>query len=230
MLFRSPEDEKIRVAYLECGHALVACSLPHTDPVHKISIIPRGLGALGYTMQRPEDDRSLATQSELHQRICVLLGGIAAEQIVFKETSTGAQNDLQRATDIARRMVTEFGMSQKLGRVYYSEARRSPFLGTPAPGDAVHSEDTIREIDLEVRRLIDESATSALDILNERREVLEHMTKELLEIEVMDAAHLKRILDEHKTGPQLVPGTSAQTTAETTSESGASGMRDASEA
>ena len=225
-----PEDEKIRVAYHECGHALVACSLPHTDPVHKISIIPRGLGALGYTMQRPEDDRSLATQTDLHHRICVLLGGIAAEQIIFKETSTGAQNDLQRATDIARRMVTEFGMSQKLGRVYYSEARRSPFLGTPAPGDAVHSEDTVREIDLEVRRLIDESATIAVDILNERREVLEHMTKELLEIEVMDAVHLKRILDEHKTGPQLVPGTSAQTTADSTSESGASGLRDVSEA
>lgn len=121
-------------------------------------------------------------------------------------------------------------MSQKLGRVYYSEARRSPFLGTPAPGDAVHSEDTVREIDLEVRRLIDESATISLDILNERREVLEHMTKELLEIEVMDAAHLKRILDEHKTGPQLVPCTSAQTVTESTTESGAATMRDASEA
>ncbi|MFM9965585.1 MAG: ATP-dependent zinc metalloprotease FtsH [Planctomycetaceae bacterium] len=225
-----PEDEKIRVAYHESGHALVACSLPHTDPVHKISIIPRGLGALGYTMQRPEDDRSLATQTELHHRICVLLGGIAAEQIVFKETSTGAQNDLQRATDIARRMVTEFGMSQKLGRVYYSEARRSPFLGAPTPGDAVHSEDTVREIDLEVRRLIDESATIAVDILTERRAVLEHMTKDLLEIEVMDADHLKRILDEHKTGPQLVPGTSAQTSVELPSESIASGLRDVSEA
>jgi cell division protease FtsH len=205
-----PEDEKIRVAYHECGHALVACSLPHTDPVHKISIIPRGLGALGYTMQRPEDDRQLLTQSELSHRICVLLGGIAAEQIIFKETSTGAQNDLQRATDIARRMVTEFGMSGKLGRVHYSDARRSPFLGTTASAEAVHSEDTIREIDLEVRRIIDEEATAALDILNERLEILEHMTKELLEIEVMDADHLKRILDAHKTGPQLVPGTSAQ--------------------
>ena len=160
----------------------------------------------------------------------MLLGGIAAEQIVFKETSTGAQNDLQRATDIARRMVTEFGMSQKLGRVYYSESRRSPFLGAPTLSDSVHSEDTVREIDLDVRRLIDECATSALDILNERREVLEHMTKELLEIEVMDAVHLKRILDEHKTGPQLVPGTSAQTASESMAESGTSGLRDVSEA
>ncbi len=224
-----PEDEKIRVAYHECGHALVACSLPHTDPVHKISIIPRGLGALGYTMQRPEGDRSLATQTELHHRICVLLGGIAAEQIIFKETSTGAQNDLQRATDIARRMVTEFGMSQKLGRVYYSEARRSPFLGGGTPSDAVHSEDTVREIDLEVRRLIDESATIALDILNERREVLEHMTKELLEIEVMDADHLKRILDEHKTGPQLVPGTFAQTNSDPSTDGSSPSLREAAE-
>lgn len=223
-----PEDEKIRVAYHECGHALVACSLPNTDPVHKISIIPRGLGALGYTMQRPEGDRQLVTQTELHNRICVLLGGIAAEQIIYKETSTGAQNDLQRATDIARRMITEFGMSPKLGRVYYSEARRSPFLGTATTADAVHSEDTVREIDLEVRRLIDESATAALDILNERRDVLEHMTKELLEIEVMDAVHLKRILDEHKTGPQLVPGTAAQAPTEPAAEPATPNLRETS--
>ena len=108
----------------------------------------------------------------------------------------------------------EFGMSLKLGRVYYSESRRSPFLGTTTGSDAVHSEDTVREIDLEVRRLIDESSQIALDILNERRDVLEHMTKDLLEVEVMDSDHLKRILDEHKTGPQLVPGTSAQISAE----------------
>ena len=226
-----PEDEKIRVAYHECGHALVACSLPHTDPVHKISIIPRGLGALGYTMQRPEDDRQLLTQTELYNRICVLLGGIAAEQIIFKETSTGAQNDLQRATDIARRMVTEFGMSGKLGRVYYSDVRRSPFLGTASSSEPVHSEDTIREIDLEVRRMIDEAANAALDILNGRLEVLEHMTKELLEIEVMDADHLKRILDAHITGPQLVPGTSAQPTAnDAVGESIPPALRDAADA
>ena len=120
------EEEKLRVAYHECGHALVACSLPNTDPVHKISIIPRGMGALGYTMSRPEDDRRLFTQSELQNKICVLLGGINAEEIVFKETSTGAQRDLQQASDIARSMVTEFGMSAKLGRVRYSERVRSP--------------------------------------------------------------------------------------------------------
>ncbi|MBX3437397.1 MAG: ATP-dependent zinc metalloprotease FtsH [Planctomycetaceae bacterium] len=203
------EEEKQRVAYHECGHALVACSLPHTDPVHKISIIPRGFGALGYTLQRPEDDRHLITQTELQNRICTLLGGIAAEDNVFQETSTGAQNDLERATDIARRMVTEFGMSPKLGRVNYRETHTSPFLGTAvqrSSGDA-HSEATRRDVDLEIKRIIDECMETARDVLRRRRPVLEHMTRELIEAEVMDAEQLQRILDQHKTGPQLKPGT-----------------------
>ncbi len=201
------EEEKLRVAYHECGHALVACSLPNTDPVHKISIIPRGMGALGYTMSRPEDDRRLFTQTELQNKICVLLGGINAEEIVFQETSTGAQRDLQQASDIARSMVTEFGMSAKLGRVRYSERVRSPFLGTDVPNDSVHSEETIREIDLEVRRIIDACGKTVLDILTNRRAVLEQMSRELLECEVMDASHLRTIIDQHKTVPQLSPGT-----------------------
>ncbi len=201
------EEEKLRVAYHECGHALVACSLPNTDPVHKISIIPRGLGALGYTMSRPEDDRRLFTQSELQHKICVLLGGINAEEIVFKETSTGAQRDLQQASDIARSMVTEFGMSAKLGRVRYSERARSQFLGADVPHDSVHSEETIREIDLEVKRIIDGCGKTVFEILTARRPVLEQMSRELLECEVMDAAHLRSIIDQHKTAPQLSPGT-----------------------
>ena len=206
------EEEKLRVAYHECGHALVACTLPHTDPVHKISIIPRGMGALGYTLQRPEEERQLIMQTELENRIAVLLGGIAAEEIVFSETSTGAQNDLQRATDIARRMVTEFGMSSKLGRVHYGEPRQPMFLGAPAySSEPQHSEDTIREIDLEVRRIIDETSKVSHDVLTNRRDVLDHMARELMEVEVMDAEHLKRILDEHQTGPQIKPGTYATT-------------------
>jgi cell division protease FtsH len=201
------EEEKLRVAYHECGHALVACSLPNTDPVHKISIIPRGMGALGYTMSRPEDDRRLFTQTELQNKICVLLGGITAEEIVFQETSTGAQRDLQQASDIARSMVTEFGMSMKLGRVRYSERVRSPFLGNDVPNDSVHSEETIREIDLEVRRIIDGCGKTVLEILTNRRAVLEQMSRELLECEVMDASHLRTIIDQHKTAPQLSPGT-----------------------
>jgi cell division protease FtsH len=201
------EEEKLRVAYHECGHALVACSLPNTDPVHKISIIPRGMGALGYTLSRPEDDRRLFTQSELQNKICVLLGGITAEEIVFTETSTGAQRDLQQASDIARAMVSEFGMSSKLGRVRYSERVRSPYLGTEVTGDSVHSEETIREIDLEIRRIMDECGKTVFEILTNRRPVLEQMSRELLECEVMDADHLRSIIDQHKTSPQLSPGT-----------------------
>ncbi len=203
------QDEKQRVAYHEMGHALVACSLPHVDPVHKVSIIPRGYGALGYTLQRPEEDRHLVTETELRNRICVLLGGIAAEELIYQETSTGAQNDLERATDIARRMVMEFGMSPKLGRVNYRESKRSPFLGTMSSGtaDYVHSEATLREIDLEVKRIVDECMATARETLAQRRAVLEHLTRELIEVEVMDAEQLQRILDQHRRGPQIKPGT-----------------------
>ena len=205
-----PEEVKQRVAWHEVGHALVACSLPHVDPVHKVSIIPRGLGALGYTLQRPEDDRQLITKTELQNRICVLLGGIAAEEIIYNENSTGASNDLQRATDFARRMITEFGMSEKLGRVHYSETRNSPFLGgSTAPVDHSHSEETIREIDLEVRRIIDAAYDTAHAVLSSRRNVMEHITRELLEKEVIDANQLQAILDQYLTGPQLKPGTFA---------------------
>jgi cell division protease FtsH len=207
------EDEKLRVAYHECGHALVACSLPHTDPVHKISIIPRGLGALGYTMHRPEEERHLKTQTELTNLICCLLGGIGAEEIIYQETSTGAQNDLQRATDIARRMVTEFGMSPKLGRVHYSESRSNPFLGGGASAEPIHSADTIREIDMEVKRILDECNQTVVDTLTARKVVLEQMTKELMEVEVMGSDHLKRILDEHHPGAQIMPGTQPKSVA-----------------
>jgi cell division protease FtsH len=211
-----PPDEKQRVAYHECGHALAACSLPNTDPVHKISIIPRGLAALGYTLQRPAGDRHLVTQSELENRICVLMGGIAAEEIIFQEVSTGAQNDLERATDIARRMVMEFGMSPRLGRVNYRDSGRLPF--TPSlyvPNQEYgHSEETLREIDLEVKRIIDQASATALDILTRRRAILEQMSKELFEKEVMDAEQIRRIIDEHTTAPQLAPGTAGSTAAQ----------------
>jgi cell division protease FtsH len=213
-------DEKQRVAYHECGHALVACTLPNTDPVHKISIIPRGFGALGYMLQRPTDDRHLITQTELRSKIAVLLGGICAEEIVFKETSTGPQNDLERATDLARRMVTEFGMSPKMGRMNYQVSHRSPFLGAISGGtDYVHSEATIREIDLEIKRIIDESINSVLELIKERRPILEQMAKDLMEMEVMDADHLEKILEQHRTGPQLKPGTYVENNAQSQSNS-----------
>ena len=206
-----PPDEKQRVAFHECGHALVACSLPNTDPVHKVSIIPRGLAALGYMRQTPSDDRHLITQSELESRVCVILGGITTEQIVYNEISTGAQNDLERATDIARRMVMEFGMSPKLGRVNYRDSGRNPLVPTAyaAPSEYTHSEQTLREIDLEVKRIIDHAAQTAFDILTGRREILDHMARELVEKEVMDAEQIHRIIDEHTTAPQIMAGTSA---------------------
>jgi cell division protease FtsH len=202
------DEEKRRIACHESGHALAACSLPNTDPVHKISIIPRGLGALGYMLQRPEDDKHIITQSELVNDICVLLGGIAAEEAVYQEVGTGARNDLERATYTARRMVTEYGMSPKMGRVNYGDSRRSPFLyGSSSPVDHGHAEQTMREIDLEVKRIIDECMETTREIMRTRRAVLDQITKELIEVEVMDAERLQKILDAHRTGPQLKPGT-----------------------
>ena len=204
------EDEKLRVAYHESGHALVAFSLPNTDPVHKVSIIPRGLAALGYTMQRPEGDRFLLTQSELESRIQVLLAGTMAEEMIFTDVSTGAQNDLERATEIARSMVMEYGMS-RLGRVNYRESNRSPFLAISGGEEKVrsHSEHTAREIDQEVRRIIDEGIERVKHILEVRREALEALTRKLIEVESIDAAELKRLIDENCRVPLVVPGTTA---------------------
>lgn len=206
------EEERLRVSYHECGHALVACSLPHTDPVHKVSIIPRGMG-LGYTLHFPADERQISTKIELFNRICCLLGGIAAEEVVFDDSSTGGQNDLQRATSIARRMVTEFGMSPKLGRMFYSETSRSAYLGGQSgPGEVMHSEQTIRDIDLEAKKLLDAALETALDIMTTRRAALDALAQDLLICETMDSDKLKQILDEYKTSPQLSPGTRTKRT------------------
>ncbi len=208
------EDEKQRVAYHESGHALVAYSLPNTDPVHKVSIIPRGLAALGYTMQRPDGDRYLMTQSELESRIQVLLAGTMAEEMIYEDISTGAQNDLERATSIARSMVMEYGMS-RMGRVNYRESNRSPFLAAAGGDESMrsHSERTAREIDEETKRIIDESLEKVRHILEVRREALVALTKLLIEVESVDASELKRIIDESSPGPVVVPGTLPQTRA-----------------
>ena len=159
-------DEKQRIAYHESAHALVAASLPNTDPVHKVSIIPRGLAALGYTMQRPEGDRYLLTQSELESRIQVLLAGTLAEEMIYGDVSTGAQNDLERATEIARSMVMDYGMS-RLGRASYRESRRSVFIAAQndLAGDRSHSEQTAREIDEEIKHILAEAQGKAGHIL-----------------------------------------------------------------
>jgi cell division protease FtsH len=204
------DDEKLRVAYHESGHALVAYCLPNTDPVHKVSIIPRGLAALGYTMQRPEGDRYLVTKSELESRIQVLLAGTVAEEIIYNDISSGAQNDLERASEIARSMVMEYGMS-RLGRICYRESSRSAFLATSGGEERARtfSETTAREIDLEVKRIVDEGIERTRRIVMSRKSALEALTRQLMETESVDADELRRIIEESSPGPMVVPGTDA---------------------
>jgi cell division protease FtsH len=218
------DDEKQRVAYHESAHALVAYSLPNTDPVHKVSIIPRGLAALGYTMQRPEGDRFLVTQSELESHIQVLLAGTIAEELVYDDISTGAQNDLERATAIARAMVTEYGMS-RMGRVNFRGAPRSAFLALSAAEDSyrTYSEQTAREIDDEVRRIIHEAIQKVRHILAQRRASLEALTLRLIEVESVDAGELRAIVERTSPGPLVVPGTAEPRRAIAAPELGESG-------
>jgi cell division protease FtsH len=203
-------DEKVRVAYHESGHALVAFSLPNTDPVHKVSIIPRGYAALGYTMQRPECDRYLMTQGELESRIQVLLAGTAAEEMIFEDISTGASNDLERSTEIARSMVMDYGMS-RLGRVTFRDNGGPAFLSGPSE-EKLHtmSEETAREIDREVSRIVDESLERVREILHTRRSALIALAERLMAVESVEAMELKEIIDENSTGPIVVPGTNTR--------------------
>ena len=186
--------EKKTVAYHESGHALVAELVPGADPVSKISIIPRGIAALGYTTQLPTEDRYLMTRSELLARIDVLLGGRVAEEIVFGDISTGAQNDLQRATEIARTMITQFGMSEKLGLATLEGPRHATFLMVPTQSPKEYSEETARLIDAEVKQILSEAHTKARDILLAHRAALEELAKLLLEKEVVDRPALQAIL------------------------------------
>jgi cell division protease FtsH len=182
--------ERRTVAYHELGHALTALSLPGADPVHKVSIIPRGVGALGYTIALPTEDRFLMTVEELENKMTVLLGGRAAEQLVFGEISTGAADDLVKATDIARSMVTRYGMEEKLGQVAL-ETQPGPYLGLPIEGGGRRfSEDTAREIDVAVRERIDRTYQKALEILRGRRGELDRLAKTLLEKETLTAEEL----------------------------------------
>jgi cell division protease FtsH len=202
-------DEKQRVAYHEAGHALVACALPNTYPVHKISIIPRGVGALGYVLSRPEEDRYLITQSELESKIKVALGGTLAEELIFREISNGATSDLEQASRIARSMVREFGMS-RLGRVNFRERPGSAFLaGSGGEDGRDYSERTAREIDVEVRQIIDEATEAVREVLLARRNALEAIAQRLMEKEVMDGSELRQLLEQNSPGPRLVPGSDA---------------------
>jgi cell division protease FtsH len=188
--------EREIVAYHESGHAIVASTLPNLDPVHKISIVQRGFGALGYTMQLPLEDRYLMQRGDLESQLAVLLGGRTAEEIALGEISTGAQNDLQRATDIARAMVTEFGMSDAVGAINYDGNKRNRFLDLPLPAErGLYAEETAQLIDGEIKRILTDAHNKAREVLTANRDKLERVTRRLLEIEVMEGDELRRLLE-----------------------------------
>lgn len=190
----NPKEKEI-VAYHESGHALVAMILPNADPVNKISIIPRGIAALGYTQQLPTEDRYLMTREELLGRLQVLLGGRVAEELVFGDVSTGAMNDLQRATDIARSMVTEYGMSDRLGPLTYNREPRSAFLDLGVgQRTREYSEQTAESIDEEITRIIEETYQQARSILRGRKETLDRLARILLEKESIEGDELKKFV------------------------------------
>ena len=195
--------EKERVAYHETGHALIALALPGADTVHKISIIPRGVAALGYTIQLPTEDRFLMTKSELENRVAVLLGGRTAEQLIYQEVSTGAQDDLLKATAIAKNMVKAYGMSPTLGQVSFDGDQRPMFLPT-GPSESVrdYSEHTSREIDCEVRAIIDAQAVRACALMTEHLPALRTAAKVLLERETISGEELKTIMERSTAEPQ----------------------------
>jgi cell division protease FtsH len=186
------EQERTAVAYHESGHALVAELVPYADPVAKVSIVPHGRGALGYTMQMPTEDRYLLSRSELEDRIAVMLGGRAAESVVLGEISTGATDDIQKASELARRMVTEFGMSDKLGLVRYA-SRQYQFLES-GESTASASPDTLKAIDEEIQRITSEQYVRAQQLLKDHRPALQTLAMELLKTETVDGAAVKKAL------------------------------------
>lgn len=194
----SPREKRI-VAYHEAGHAVVASLLPNVDPVRKISIIPRGIGALGYTQQLPTEDRYLMTRSELENRLCVLLGGRVAEEIVFGDVSTGAQDDLQKATDIALAMVSRYGMSDALGLRTFESDRRPLFLESPVASRRDYSEAKAAAIDAEVERILKAAHQRVRELLHTHRRELEAVAEELLEKEVLEGEQLRALLQKYRT-------------------------------
>lgn len=186
------DHERLITAYHEGGHALVAAALPHTDPVHKITIMPRGR-ALGYTMVLPEEDKYSTTRSEMLDQLAYMLGGRAAEEMIFHDPTTGASNDIEKATAVARKMVMQFGMSERLGAVRYGNDTGEVFMGRDVGHSRDYSEDVAAAIDEEVRTFIDIAHHEAFDILQENREVLDALVVELLEKETLNREEVERI-------------------------------------
>jgi cell division protease FtsH len=198
----SPEEKKL-VAYHEAGHTIVGYHLEHADMVHKVTIIPRG-SAGGYTVMLPKEDRYFATRSELRDKIVGLLGGRVAEELVLGEISTGAHNDFQRATAIARRMVTEFGMSDKLGPMQYGRSQGQVFLGRDFGHERDYSEHTAQEIDEEIREIIREQYKRTRDLLTKFRDQLESIAQTLLQVETLNSEQIKQLIEKGKLDPTMV--------------------------
>ena len=188
-----PEEERKNTAYHESGHAIVARLLPKTDPVHKVTIIPRGR-ALGVTMQLPVEDRYSYNRDYLLNNIAVLFGGRIAEELFMNQMTTGAANDFERATEIARRMVTQWGMSEELGPMVYGENEGEVFLGRSVTTHKSVSEATMQKVDSEIKRIIDEQYRLARKLLEDNRDKVEAMTKALLEWETLDADQIGDIM------------------------------------
>jgi len=197
------EDEKRLVAYHEAGHTIVGYHLEHADTVHKVTIIPRG-SAGGYTVMLPKEDRYFATRSELLDKISGLLGGRVAEEIVLNEISTGAHNDFERATGIARRMVTEFGMSDILGPMQFGRSQGQVFLGRDFGHERDYSENTSQRIDEEIQRIIREQYTRTKDLLNKYRDHLEIVAQTLLTVETLDAEQIKQLIENGRLEPKQI--------------------------
>jgi cell division protease FtsH len=191
------DAEKRNTAYHEAGHTLVAKLIPGTDPIHKVSIIPRGR-ALGMTQQLPMDDRYTYSKDYLLKTLRVLLGGRAAEEIALNHMTTGAGNDLERATELARKMVCEWGMSEKLGPLTYGKREEHIFLGKEIARHKDFSEKTAEEIDNEIRRIVTEAYEDAKKLLKENFDILDNLAKRLLEKETLDATEIDRIIEETK--------------------------------
>jgi cell division protease FtsH len=200
------EKEKKIVAYHEVGHALVGAVMTGSSQVEKISIVPRGMAALGYTLQLPTEDRFLLSETELHGQIATLLGGRSAEEVVFGSITTGASNDLQRATDLAERMVTTYGMSKVLGPLAYQQGQANQFLGNEMPNPRrLVSPQTAEAIDQEVKNIVETAHQEALDILTQNRELLETITVKLLETEVIEGDELRNLLNQVSSPKRQLP-------------------------
>jgi cell division protease FtsH len=204
------DKEKVLTAYHEGGHALVAAALPHSDPVHKVTILPRGR-ALGYTMVLPDEDKYSQTRSEMLDKLAYMLGGRAAEEMVFHDPTTGAGNDIEKATSLARAMVTQYGMTERLGAIKLGESNGEPFLGRDIGHARNYSEDVAAVVDEETKKLLTTAHQEAFDVLEENRDVLDDLVLALLEKETLDKAEVAQVFEPLRRRPMRPAWTGSPT-------------------